>query len=178
MMRMMYPDAHEDLPHNMPEPRGEPIQLNVFVDADHAGDKITRRSQTGIYIMGNLAPIAWYSKRQTTVESSTFGSEFVALRIATEMVISLRYKLRMFGVPVVEPAQMFCDNEAVVRNAEIPESTFRKKHTSVSYHRVREAVAAGVILIFKEDSATNLADLFTKPLGPEQRKCLLCCMFG
>ena len=63
--------------------------MTVFVDADHAGDRATRRSFTGILIYVNRAPIIWYSKKQNTVESSTFGSEFVAMRIATEITEGL-----------------------------------------------------------------------------------------
>lgn len=66
-MRKLYPDAIEEVPHDIPEPRGEPIQLNVFVDEDHAGEKVTRRYQTGFFIRGNLYPISWYSKKQTTI---------------------------------------------------------------------------------------------------------------
>ena len=61
------------------------------------------------------------AKRQSTCETSTFGSEFVALRIATELVISLRYKLRMFGIPIQSEANMFCDNEAVYKNSSLAE---------------------------------------------------------
>lgn len=92
-MKELYPDAIEHIPHNMPEPRGKEIDINVFVDADHAGNQVTRRSHTGIIIMVNMAPIIWYSKRQNTIETSTFGSEFIALKIATELTESLRYKL-------------------------------------------------------------------------------------
>ena len=89
-MKEMYPDAVEDLPPNAPPPRGNPVEMNTFVDSDHAGDKVTRRSQTGILLYLNSAPIIWYSKRQNTVESLTFGSEFVSLRVASELIISLR----------------------------------------------------------------------------------------
>ena len=102
------------IPHNAPEPLGESIDINVFVDADHASNRTTRRSHTGIIIFGNMAPLMWYSKRQNTVETSTFGSEIIALRIAIELVEGLRYKLRMFGVPLKGPARIFCDNESVV----------------------------------------------------------------
>ena len=76
-----YRDAKESLPPNAPSPRGHAIQMNVFVDADHAGNRVTRCSHTGILIYLNAAPILWYSKAQATVETSTFGSEFVAMRI-------------------------------------------------------------------------------------------------
>ena len=92
----------------MPKPRGEPVTINVFVDADHAGNRITRRSHTGILIYCNLAPIIWYSKRQNTVETSTFGSEYIAMKIATELVEGLVYKLRMFGIPIDGPARIGC----------------------------------------------------------------------
>ena len=59
---------------------------SCFVDADHAGCQVTRRSHTVVLIFVNRAPILWYSKRQNTVESSSFGSEFVAMRIAIEMI--------------------------------------------------------------------------------------------
>jgi hypothetical protein len=51
-----YPDATEPIPPNAPEPRGKPVQINCFVDADHAGNKVTRRSHSGILIYLNSAP--------------------------------------------------------------------------------------------------------------------------
>lgn len=173
LMLELYPDAVEDIPPDMPEALGNPVEINTFVDSDHAGDSVTRRSRTGIIIFLNKAPILWLSQRQATVESSTFGSEFVAMRRAIEMVKSLRYKLRMFGIPLIGPALVFGDNESVVKNASIPESTLKKKHHSISYHISREAVAAGIVHIIKVASGFNLADIFTKLLPPEQRKFIL-----
>jgi hypothetical protein len=144
----------------------------LLVDADHAGNRVTRRSQTGILLFVNRAPVVWYSKRQNTVETSTFGSEFVAMKIAVELVESLRYKLRMFGIPIEGPTNVFCDNEAVTKNAIHPESTLKKKHSSIAYHRTREAVAAGTIRVTKEDGKTNLADLLTKSLPAVTREFL------
>ena len=86
--------AEEPMPNHVPEPQGGEISLHCFVDADHASDKVTRRSQTGIIIFGNKAPLVMYSKRQNSVQTSTFGSEFIAMRQAVEMVQALRYKIR------------------------------------------------------------------------------------
>ena len=119
-----------------------------------------------------MAPISWHSKRQNTIESSTFGSEFVALRIATELIISLRYKLRMFGIPIDGHSNVFCDNEAVYKNVSHSDSLLKKKHNSICYHKVREAVAAGILLVYKENSETNLADILTKALNAIKRKFL------
>ena len=118
---------------------------DFYVDADHAGNLITRRSHTGIIIFVNNSPIIWYSKRQNTVESSSFGSEFIASQIATEIIEGLRYKLRMFGVPINGTTDAFCDNQSVVTNVSIPYSVLNKKQNSICYHRFREAHKAGTI---------------------------------
>ena len=60
------------------------FEFLLFVDADHAGDLVTRRSRTGFIVFLNNAPIYWSSKKQNSVETSTFGSEFVAMKQATE----------------------------------------------------------------------------------------------
>jgi hypothetical protein len=168
-----YGDVQEAIPPNMPEPLGQPVTTTCFVDADHAGNLLTRRSHTGILIFVNMAPIIWYSKRQNTVESSTFGSEFVALRVATELIEGLRYKLRMFGIPIDGPTDVLCDNQSVVTNALVPESTLSKKHNAICYHKVCEAVASGTILVGKEASEMNLSDLFSKPLDTLRRHTLV-----
>jgi len=159
-----YKDASEAIPPNAPPPRGRPVQINAFVDASHAGNKVTRRSHMGILIYFNCAPIMWYSKAQTTVEVSTFGAEFVAMRIMVEMLEALRYKLRMLGIPIDGPANVFCDNKLVVTNSTVPTSTLKKKHNSIAYHHVREAVAGGIARIAKVHTSENLADLLTKSL--------------
>jgi hypothetical protein len=159
-----YPDAAEVIPPDMPEARGKSVKMTCFVDADHAGCKETRRSHTGVMIFINRAPILWFSKRQTTVETSTFGSEIVALRIAIEMVEGLRYKLRMMGVPIDGACDVFCDNESVVKNTTRAESPIKKKHNSIAYHKARECIAAGTIRIAKEDGVTNVADLLLTKL--------------
>ena len=67
---------------------------------------------------------------------------------------------------------MFCDNNGVVKNTSIPESTLMKKHNAINYHAIREAVAAKIIRVGKEDGLTNLADLFTKVLTADRRRAL------
>ena len=142
-----YPDATEPIPHNAPEARGKPVQINLFCDAAHATCLITRRSTTGIIIFLNGMPILWYSKRQNTLETSTFGSEFVALCIAIEMNDALRIKLCMLGIPLDGPTNGFCDNKSVVKNSSIPESRLSKKHNAIAYHKVRESCACNSIRI-------------------------------
>jgi hypothetical protein len=157
-----YGDIVEEDPPDMPVPLGQPVNMACFVDADHAGNKVTRRSHTGILIFLQNAPIMAFSKRQNTCESSSYGSELVAMRIARDLISALRIKLKCFGIPIVGPCSVFCDNMAVVKNTSIPESVLAKKHNAINYHIIREAVAAGIIRIGKEDTNTNIADAFTK----------------
>ena len=118
--------------------------------------------------MINNTPIRWLSKRQKTVESSTYGSELVAARIATEMILELRYMLRMIGVPIDGPAALLGDNMSVVINTTVPSSVLKKKHCAIGYHRVRESIAAGVMTFVHIPSTENIADVMTKPLGNQQ----------
>ena len=72
MQEMYDVSSGDEMSQNMPEARGNPVDINICVDADHTGNKITRKSHTGIIIFLNIAPIVWYSKKQNTIESSTF----------------------------------------------------------------------------------------------------------
>ena len=140
---------------------------------DLARNTVTRRSQRGILIFVNRAPIIWHSKRQNTVKASTFSSDIVAIKNANELIEALRYKLCMFGVPLDGPTNIFCDNEAVIKNCLDPTSMLKKKHHSIAYHRNRETVDAGTCRINKDDTDMNLSDLFTKLLSQIRREDLL-----
>ena len=82
-----YPDAAKAMPGKSIEPLGNPVRIRAYVDTNHAGNLVNRRSHSGILIYANNAPIIWYSKRQNTVELSSFGSEYIALRICTEIMV-------------------------------------------------------------------------------------------
>jgi Reverse transcriptase (RNA-dependent DNA polymerase) len=160
-----YPDAEEDIPPDMLVPIGNEAKITVYVDADHARDQVTRRSVTGIVLLLNNTPLVWISKRQKTVESSTYGSELVAARVAIDLIIEMRYKLRMLGVKMEKETLLLGDNMSVVLNTTIPSSSLKKKHLACSYHRVREAIAGGFVHYGHIASTSNLADIGTKPLG-------------
>jgi hypothetical protein len=161
----------EELPENMPKPCGPSMTMRVFVDADHAGDLLTRRSRTGFIVLLNGAPIYWSSKKQSSCETSTFGSEFVAMKKATEYVRGLRYKLRMMGITVDEPAFVFGDNQSVLANTSAPGSTLKKKSNAIAYHFVREGCARDEWRTAYINTDENVADLLTKPLaGPKRTK--------
>ena len=168
-----YPDASEAIPFCVPQARGNSVVTSCFVDSDHAGDVVTRRSNTGVLLFVNRSPMQWYSKKQLTVESSTFGSEMIAMKTAVELIEGLRYKLRMMGFPIDGPCNVFCDNNAVVHNTTNPDSPLKKKHLSIAYHRNREAQASKTIRVAKEGTDTNLSDILTKLMPSPKMKSLL-----
>jgi len=96
------------------------------------------------------------------VEASSFGSEYIALRICTEMIEALRYKLRCFGVPVQGSSDILCDDQSMVTNSSVPTSVLNKRHNAICYHRVREAQGAGMIRVGWIEGEKNAADLLTK----------------
>ena len=96
-------EGKEEFPANMPEPRSHGFIMRANMDADHASDAVSRQSRTRFLIYLNFALIYWWSKKQTSVESPSFGSEFVAMKQFCEYIRGLRYKLRMMGIPVEGP---------------------------------------------------------------------------
>ena len=168
-----YPDACEPITLDTKRPRGKSVLTHCFVDVNHAGENITRRSMTGILILCNRYPIIWHSNRQNGVETSTFGSAFTVMNNSAELIGEVRYKLRMFGVPIDISNKILYDNEAVYKNASTPKSKLRKKHHSTSHQMIKEAVASGAYRMAKEDTEINLSYLFTKVITRPMRELLL-----
>ena len=123
---------------------------------------------TGILHFVNKCPIDWYSKKQGTVEMATFGSEVNAARTATEQIIDLRGTLCYMGVPLRESSYMFGDNKTVVDSGSLPHAKLHKRHTMLSYHRVREAIASGMVKFFHIPGEINPADILSKHWGHQQ----------
>ena len=164
----IYAGAEEMIPEDLPTPLGKPVVLTTFVDANLYHDMVTGRSVTGILHLFNKTVIDWYSKKQSTVETATYGSEFVAGRTAMEQIIDLRTSLRYLGVAVKGPTMLFGDNESVVNSASIPNARLHKRHNALSFHRVRECIAAGIAEFHHVSSTSNPADILSKHWGYQQ----------
>jgi hypothetical protein len=134
-------EGQKEIPPNMPEPRGLGFIMSAKVDGDHVSDTVSRRSRTGFLIYLNSALTYWMSRKQTSIEWSSFGSEFVAMKQCCEYLRSLHYKLRMMGIPVLGPVYICGDNQFVLANTTIPDSTLKKKTQSICYHFLREFAA-------------------------------------
>ena len=166
--QQIYGDVKEDIPHDMPIAKLKPIQLTIYFDASHACDMVTRRSVTGVIVFANSTPIHTFCKKQNTVKDSTYGSEMVAGRIATQYAIQYRYIFRMLGCKIDGPVRLLGDNRGMIQNSALMSSQLKKKHNAISYHRIREAAAMGIAKLGHVRSEANLADILTKPLnGPK-----------
>ena len=102
-----------------------------------------------------------------TVETSNYRSKLVAARLSVELIMDVRYHLRMLGVPLDGPATLLGDNMSVVLNKTVRSGMLKKKHNAIAYHCVRETCAAEIIRFTHVESTKNYADILTKPLGNE-----------
>jgi hypothetical protein len=167
-----YEGPTEELPSGMPIPHGPTMTMRVYVDSDHAGDLVNQRSCIGFIVFLNNAPIHWSSNKQGSCQTSTFGSEFVLMKQATEYVCGLRFKLRMMGITVDKPALVFGDNQSVLVNTTAPASTLKKKSNDIAYHFIQEGCAKDEWRTAYVNTHDNVAGLLTKPLpsGEKQTK--------
>ena len=161
----IYGPHKEELPSDMPTPKGKAVRTTTYCDANLLHCLATGRSMSGIVHLVNQTPSSWFCKKQNVVETATYGSEFMVARQATEQIMDLRYTLRMMGIPLDGPAWLFGDNQSVITSSTIPHSNLNKHHNALSYHRVREAIAAKVMYFIHVDGKTNPSDVMTKFLG-------------
>ena len=169
----VYGNVKEVIPEDIPTPLGNQVTLTAYKDANLYHNLITGHSVTGILHLINGTPFDWYSKKQNTVETSTYGSEFVAARIAVDQIFDHRITLRYLGVPINKKTYLFGDNKTVVDSSTIPHARLHKRHTALSYHRVREAIASKIIAFHHIDGKLNPADLLSKHWGYQQIKVTL-----
>ena len=150
------------LPDNAPSPLGKRVTFTHYVDANLMHDLVTGKSVTGVLHFLNKTPIDWFSKKQSTVEVATYGSEMSAMRTCIEHIIELRSTLRYLGVPVNDLSYVFGDNEAVVNSATQPYGKLHKRHNMLSFHFVRESIAQGYIAFTHIPGKENPADILSK----------------
>ncbi len=161
-MHTVYGNVTEVLPTDAPDAKGPPITTTTYCDANLYHDKLTGHALSGILHFLNGTPIDWYCKRQATVETATYGSEFVVARIATEQIIDLRTTLRYLGAKVDGPSYMFGDNQSVVTSSMIRTSVLNKRSSALCYHRIREAIAAKILRFYHILGKNNPTDMLSK----------------
>ena len=164
----VYGGAKELVPTDAPEPKGKEVIHTGYIDANLYHDMITGKAVTATLHLLNKTPTDWYSKKQATTETATYGSEFVAARTMTDQIIAMRITLRYLGVRLIGKTYLFGDNESVVKSCIAPHSVLKKRHNALSYHRTREAIAANVMIFAHIPGDLNPADILSKHWGHSQ----------
>jgi hypothetical protein len=141
--------------------------LQVFCDADHAGDTTAYKSTTGYVCTLGGGAISWRSKLQTTAAYSTCEAEYQACATATKDVLFLRKLLPDMGLPVDTAVVIYNDNQGALSQIANPQSTDRSKHIGLVHHISRERQARGEVDFRYCSTHDNIADCLTKSLtGP------------
>ena len=164
----VYGKVKESLPHKAPKPLGKRVVHTAYVDANLQHDLTTGRSVTGVLHFFNKTPVDWYCKLQSTVETATYGSEFIAAKTAAQQTMGLRNYLRYLGVEVHGPTHLFGDNGSVVTSATMPLSPLKMRHLSLAYHYTREAAASDAVDFHFIPGDRNPADIVSKHWGYQQ----------
>jgi hypothetical protein len=139
------------------------------VDASYASDPDTLRSRTGWVFFLAGAPIAWHSKRQTSVTKSSAEAEYYALSDAGNQAIWLQRLLHDLGISGKDdPVHIYCDSQSAIAMTSSAKNHSRSKHIDIHWHWIREAIELGKICVTHVAGVKNIADGLTKPLAKPQ----------
>ena len=166
--KTVYGTVKEETPRDAPKPLGKRVVMTSYVDANLYHDMLSGRSVTAALHFLNQTPVDWFSKKQQTVETATYGSEFVAAKTTVQQIMGLRQTLRYLGVKVEGSTRLFGDNGSVVKGGSIPHSALKKRHHGISYHYTREAVASKAVDFRFIPGYLNPADILSKHWGYQQ----------
>jgi len=164
----VYGDVSELVSDDTPTPLGKFVTLTHYYDANLLHCMLTGRSLTATLHFYNKTPVDFYSKKQATVETATYGSEFTAARTCINQVVDHCSYLRYLGILIHEKSYVFGDNKSVIDSSTIPHAKLHKRHNALSFHRVREAVASKFVGLYFLPGEFNPADILSKHWGYQQ----------
>jgi hypothetical protein len=140
-----------------------------YVDADYAGDLDDRRSTTGYVFTLTGGPICWKSMIQSTVAMSTTEVEYMAAAEAAKEALWLTGLVKELGIQQ-GGVSLHCDSQSAIYLAKNQVYHARTKHIDVRFHKIRELVATGELLLEKIHTSENAADMLTKPITADKFK--------
>jgi hypothetical protein len=146
-------------------PVHEPLQLIGYLDAAHATDPATRRSITGYVFTLAGGAIAFKSKLQPTVATSSTEAEFIAAVSAAKVAKYLRSVLRQLRIEQVKPTPLYVDNQAAIAMVNENKPTPRSRHVDIQHFAIQEWRAAGEVELHHIPGTINPSDQATKALG-------------
>jgi len=138
--------------------------IEVFCDADWAGDLDDRKSTTGIVIKLNGCPVLWLSKKQSTTALSTAEAEYIAIAAAGQELIWMNQYLSELGLIDKQIPIIRSDNQAAIQIASNDRLHSRSKHIDIRYHFIRQMIQEGRVRIVYVSTTDQEADINTKSL--------------
>ena len=139
------------------------------MDADYAGDLNDRRSTTGYVFTLARGPICWRSMIQSLVALSTTESEYMAVAEAAKEALWLTCLVKKLGIQQ-GGVLLHCDSQNAIYLAKNQMYHARTKHIDVRFHKIRELVSSGELLLEKVHTSENAADMLTKPVTTDKFK--------
>ena len=139
-------------------------RLTMYVDADWAQDRESRKSTSGFTILFGDSCISWKSKKQTCVALSTCEAEYIALSESAKELLWILQLTKDMELDQHNPIPVYEDNQATIKVAENEKSNFRMKHLDIKFHKIRELITSGVIQLHHCPTDKMIADILTKPL--------------
>lgn len=147
------------------------LELMAYSDADHANDKVTRRSRTGILFLLNNGLVSWLSQKQGMIATSSCEAEYGAAFAAAKHITWLRSLMEDMGCKPAGPTRLFVDNQGAIAVIKNPDGNHkRSKHWDLQLKYTGEKVSDGIISVEFVPSRGQLADILTKPLPPGRFK--------
>uniref|UniRef100_A0A2N9FYY5 Integrase catalytic domain-containing protein n=1 Tax=Fagus sylvatica TaxID=28930 RepID=A0A2N9FYY5_FAGSY len=134
-----------------------------YVDANYTGEVDDRRSTTGYVFTLSGGPICWKSTLQSIVAMSTTEAEYMAVAEAVKEVLWLKGLVKELGLNQ-GGVQMHCDSQSAIYLAKNQVYHARTKHINVRFHKIRELIVTGDIILEKVHTSENAADMLTKPV--------------
>jgi hypothetical protein len=148
----VYGEPFEEIPTDMPEPKGKMVRQSGMFVANLQHDLVTGRSVMGTFHMVQDTVIHFSSKQQSTVETATYATEFIAGRTCLDEAIAICYELRMLGALLEGPIWLFGDNKAMIKSSSEPSGRLAKRHLILLWHRLREKAAMKIVHYLHIDS--------------------------
>ena len=140
------------------------IGMTIFINSNYGHDKVIGKSITGLIGFLGGTSITWFAKRQLSVMTSTFSTEFTSLKKAVEEAVAYRYYCRAFGMRMIYPTTIYEDNMSIVLNTSDLDSNLNQKSMALSYHFCHEHIANSIVEVRHVNTKENLLDALTKGL--------------
>jgi transposase InsO family protein len=147
-------------------------KLEAFSDSDWANDPIDRKSNTGWLVTMNGGAVSWSCRKQNLVAMSSAEAEYIGLTETAKEIMWIKRVAKQFGFDDGDTTTIHTDSQSAMAMVNNQGFSGRTKHIDIRCHFIREASKNKIINLAYHPTATNIADLMTKPLGGTKVKTL------